>query len=81
MQIKSPRVATALENVQLLRLHQKLHEFALEQVHHCDNLQQAEHMSKLIVTAGRELFGYLQGMASRHGDFFTSATGLRLRAA
>eukprot|EP00969_Alexandrium_andersonii_P213010 9406697-Alexandrium_andersonii.AAC.1 len=56
MQIKSPRVANALENVQLLRPHQRLHEFALEQVAHCDQIQQAEHMAKLLITAGRELF-------------------------
>eukprot|EP00969_Alexandrium_andersonii_P264509 11690833-Alexandrium_andersonii.AAC.1 len=60
MQMKSPRIATALENVQLLRPHQRLHEFALDQVQHAETVQQAEHMAKLIVTAGRELFGYLQ---------------------
>eukprot|EP00969_Alexandrium_andersonii_P197578 8727953-Alexandrium_andersonii.AAC.1 len=60
MQMKSPRIASALENVQLLRTRQLLHEFALEQVQHAESAQQAEHMAKLIVTAGRELFGHLQ---------------------
>eukprot|EP00969_Alexandrium_andersonii_P261282 11550748-Alexandrium_andersonii.AAC.1 len=60
MQMKSLRIANALENAQLLRPRQLLHEFALEQVQHADSAQQAEHRAKLIVTAGRELFGYLQ---------------------
>eukprot|EP00969_Alexandrium_andersonii_P197577 8727951-Alexandrium_andersonii.AAC.1 len=60
MQMKSPRIATALENVQLLRPRQLLREFALGQVQHAESVQQAEHWAKLIVTAGRELFGYLQ---------------------
>eukprot|EP00969_Alexandrium_andersonii_P190553 8418132-Alexandrium_andersonii.AAC.1 len=58
--MKSPRAATALENVQLLRPRQLLREFALDQVQHADSVQQAGHMAKLIVAAGRELFGYFQ---------------------
>eukprot|EP00969_Alexandrium_andersonii_P220269 9727782-Alexandrium_andersonii.AAC.1 len=58
--MKSPRIANALENVQLIRPRQLLHEFALEQLQNAETVQQAEHMAKLSVTAGRELFGYLQ---------------------
>eukprot|EP00969_Alexandrium_andersonii_P101387 4472360-Alexandrium_andersonii.AAC.1 len=60
IEMKRPRVANALQNTHLLRLRQLLHEFALEQVQAADTPQQAEHMAKLIVAAGREIFGYLQ---------------------
>eukprot|EP00969_Alexandrium_andersonii_P094689 4183274-Alexandrium_andersonii.AAC.1 len=58
--MKSPRVATAFRNAQFIRPRQLLHEFALEQVQAADTPQQAEHRAKLIVVAGRELFGHLQ---------------------
>eukprot|EP00969_Alexandrium_andersonii_P080370 3542453-Alexandrium_andersonii.AAC.1 len=60
IEMKSPQIASALQNVQLLRPRQLLHEFALEEVQAADTLAQAEHMAKLIVAAGRELFGHLQ---------------------
>eukprot|EP00969_Alexandrium_andersonii_P042004 1842961-Alexandrium_andersonii.AAC.1 len=58
--MKSPRVANALQNVQVLRPRQLVQEFAREQVQAAGIPQQAERMATLIVTAGRELFGYLQ---------------------
>eukprot|EP00969_Alexandrium_andersonii_P028248 1232826-Alexandrium_andersonii.AAC.1 len=58
--MRSPRVANAPQNVQRLRPGQLLREFALEQVQAADSPQQAERMAKLIVVAGRELFGHLQ---------------------
>eukprot|EP00969_Alexandrium_andersonii_P090272 3986500-Alexandrium_andersonii.AAC.1 len=63
--MRSPRIANALQNVQLLRPRQLLREFALEQFQAADTPQQAEHVAKLIVVAGRELSGYLQ--VSLHG--------------
>eukprot|EP00969_Alexandrium_andersonii_P271497 11998942-Alexandrium_andersonii.AAC.1 len=60
--MKSPRIANAFQNVQLVRPRQRLREFALEQVQAADTPQQAEHMAKLMVAAGRELFGYLHAL-------------------
>eukprot|EP00969_Alexandrium_andersonii_P159876 7064585-Alexandrium_andersonii.AAC.1 len=57
--MKSPGIANALQNVQLLRPRQLLHEFALELVQAADTPQQAERTAKLIDAAGRELFGHL----------------------
>eukprot|EP00969_Alexandrium_andersonii_P348937 15428226-Alexandrium_andersonii.AAC.1 len=58
--MKSPRIANALQNAQLLRPRQLLREFALGQVQAADSPQQAERVAKLIVVAGRELLGHLQ---------------------
>eukprot|EP00969_Alexandrium_andersonii_P153828 6802278-Alexandrium_andersonii.AAC.1 len=77
MQMKSPRVANALGNVQLLRPRQLLREFALDQAQHAESAQQAEHMAKLIVAAGRELFGYLQ--VSLQGPALADRYFLRVR--
>eukprot|EP00969_Alexandrium_andersonii_P323952 14313580-Alexandrium_andersonii.AAC.1 len=57
---KSPRIAVVLQSARYLRPCQLLREFALGQVQATSTPQHAESVAKLVVAAGRELFGHLQ---------------------